>query len=229
NVEKDGIRDEDLVVGLTTWDHVDFGFEICYHDPAVKKFRFTLNGPRTLEFSAISYQILHYLGLDHVGHLGGRSSVMMRPKLQKTDEVIKLIHLSTIQSQESDHRPTLLVVVSDHGMQENGNHGGSSYEETNSLALFIGTGINHVSSTYDTINQVAIGCFLFCFPFIISFLCYVSHEGRTSKANISILPIYEFKVPNGDMEQHDVRACKMTPMETNGPDFSTERAFQIED
>ncbi|OEL25723.1 GPI ethanolamine phosphate transferase 2 [Dichanthelium oligosanthes] len=31
-----------------------------------------------------------------------------------------------------------MVVVSDHGMTEGGNHGGSSYEETDSLALFIG-------------------------------------------------------------------------------------------
>ncbi|KAI7754134.1 hypothetical protein M8C21_014878, partial [Ambrosia artemisiifolia] len=100
--------------------------------------------------------ILHYLGLDHVGHLGGRSSVMMGPKLQEMDEIIKMIHLSTIQSQESDHKRTLLVIVSDHGMQENGNHGGSSYEETDSLALFIGPGISHVSATYDTINQVDI-------------------------------------------------------------------------
>lgn len=46
------------------------------------------------------------------------------------------------------------MVVSDHGMQENGNHGGSSYEETDSLALFIGPGISNVSATYDTINQV---------------------------------------------------------------------------
>ncbi|KAK1428982.1 hypothetical protein QVD17_17823 [Tagetes erecta] len=98
--------------------------------------------------------ILHYLGLDHIGHLGGRSSVMMEPKLQEMDEIIKLIHSSAIQSRESDHRRTLLVVVSDHGMQENGNHGGSSYEETDSLALFVGPGISHVSATYDTINQV---------------------------------------------------------------------------
>lgn len=46
------------------------------------------------------------------------------------------------------------MVVSDHGMQENGNHGGSSYEETDSLALFVGPGISNVSATYDTINQV---------------------------------------------------------------------------
>ncbi|XP_071692839.1 GPI ethanolamine phosphate transferase 2 [Rutidosis leptorrhynchoides] len=101
--------------------------------------------------------ILHYLGLDHVGHLGGRSSILMSPKLKEMDEVIKMIHLSIIQNQESsDHGRTLLVVTSDHGMQENGNHGGSSYEETDSLALFIGPRISHVSPTYDTINQVDI-------------------------------------------------------------------------
>lgn len=32
----------------------------------------------------------------------------------------------------------LQVIVSDHGMTEEGNHGGSSYEETDSLAIFIG-------------------------------------------------------------------------------------------
>uniref|UniRef100_UPI001CB9D402 GPI ethanolamine phosphate transferase 2 n=1 Tax=Erigeron canadensis TaxID=72917 RepID=UPI001CB9D402 len=100
--------------------------------------------------------ILHYLGLDHVGHLGGRSSILMGPKLQEMDEVIKMIHLSTIQAQASGHGRTLLVVVSDHGMQENGNHGGSSYEETDSLALFIGRRSSNVSTSYDTINQVDI-------------------------------------------------------------------------
>lgn len=48
-----------------------------------------------------------------------------------------------------------LVVVSDHGMTENGNHGGSSYEETDSLALFIGLRkYDHVSVAYNTVNQV---------------------------------------------------------------------------
>jgi len=49
------------------------------------------------------------------------------------------------------------VVVSDHGMTENGNHGGSSYEETDSIALFIGPkthAFHHSSSNHDTIFQV---------------------------------------------------------------------------
>lgn len=47
------------------------------------------------------------------------------------------------------------MVVSDHGMTENGNHGGSSYEETDSLMLFIGLGnYNYASTTHNTVNQV---------------------------------------------------------------------------
>lgn len=53
--------------------------------------------------------ILHYLGLDHVGHIGGRNSVLMGPKLKEMDDVIKMIDLSAIQSQKEDQRRTLLV------------------------------------------------------------------------------------------------------------------------
>ncbi|XP_021639181.2 GPI ethanolamine phosphate transferase 2 isoform X3 [Hevea brasiliensis] len=105
--------------------------------------------------------VLHYLGLDHVGHIGGRSSSLMGPKLLEMDEVVKMIHLSTIQTHDNDRGRTLLVVVSDHGMTESGNHGGSSYEETDSLALFIGlknqVSISHyASATHNSILQVDI-------------------------------------------------------------------------
>ncbi|XWS29590.1 hypothetical protein CRYUN_Cryun24cG0041800 [Craigia yunnanensis] len=99
--------------------------------------------------------ILHYLGLDHVGHIGGRGSVLMAPKLKEMDEVVKLIHSSTTQSQRNGQGQTLLMMVSDHGMTENGNHGGSSYEETDSLALFIGLR-NHVFDYSSVIHQVDI-------------------------------------------------------------------------
>ncbi|XP_010254518.1 PREDICTED: GPI ethanolamine phosphate transferase 2 isoform X2 [Nelumbo nucifera] len=82
--------------------------------------------------------ILHYLGLDHVGHIGGRNSILMSPKLKEMDEVVKMIHMNKILPQDDPHGQTLLVLVSDHGMTGNGNHGGSSYDETDSLAVFIG-------------------------------------------------------------------------------------------
>jgi len=46
--------------------------------------------------------------------------------------------------------PFFQVVVSDHGMTEGGNHGGSSYEETDSVALFIGHSVERPHcSPYD--------------------------------------------------------------------------------
>ncbi|XP_016742306.2 GPI ethanolamine phosphate transferase 2 isoform X2 [Gossypium hirsutum] len=99
--------------------------------------------------------ILHYLGLDHVGHIGGRNSALMAPKMKEMDEVVKLIHSSINQSQGNGQGRTLLMIVSDHGMTENGNHGGSTYEETDTLALFIGLR-NHVFDYASVINQIDI-------------------------------------------------------------------------
>ncbi|XP_060184142.1 GPI ethanolamine phosphate transferase 2 isoform X1 [Lycium barbarum] len=102
-----------------------------------------------------SLLILHYLGLDHVGHLGGRNSVLMAPKLGEMDEVIKTIVLNSLPTNNNDQGRTLLLVVSDHGMTENGNHGGSSFEETDSLALFIGpTTFGSTSGNPNKANQV---------------------------------------------------------------------------
>ncbi|GAB4848789.1 hypothetical protein Ancab_003517 [Ancistrocladus abbreviatus] len=103
--------------------------------------------------------ILHYLGLDHVGHIGGRKSVLMAPKLREMDEVIKMIHLNNVLPNADDQGRTLLVVVSDHGMTDGGNHGGSSHDETDSLVLFIGPSFKvsgYASATCNTANQVDI-------------------------------------------------------------------------
>lgn len=35
--------------------------------------------------------ILHYLGLDHIGHLGGPRSTLMPNKLLEMDNIIKLV------------------------------------------------------------------------------------------------------------------------------------------
>ncbi|XP_065873887.1 uncharacterized protein [Euphorbia lathyris] len=103
--------------------------------------------------------ILHYLGLDHVGHIGGRSSFLMGPKLKEMDEAVKMIHLSTVNTHNNNQGQTLLVVVSDHGMTDSGNHGGSSFEETDSLALFIGLKKDvseYASASYNSVLQVDI-------------------------------------------------------------------------
>jgi len=36
--------------------------------------------------------VLHYLGLDHIGHVEGPHSPLVRPKLQEMDHIVKRIH-----------------------------------------------------------------------------------------------------------------------------------------
>lgn len=36
--------------------------------------------------------ILHYLGLDHIGHTAGPFSPLVAPKLAEMDNIIRLIH-----------------------------------------------------------------------------------------------------------------------------------------
>ncbi|CDO95282.1 unnamed protein product [Kluyveromyces dobzhanskii CBS 2104] len=74
--------------------------------------------------------ILHYLGLDHIGHKGGAKSNFMKPKHDEMDAVIKEIY-------EKTNEDTLMVVLGDHGMNDLGNHGGSSAGETSAAMAFL--------------------------------------------------------------------------------------------
>ena len=38
--------------------------------------------------------VLHYLGLDHIGHLAGPYSTLVPNKLQEMDDIVKRIHTS---------------------------------------------------------------------------------------------------------------------------------------
>lgn len=68
--------------------------------------------------------ILHYLGLDHIGHKGGPQSPYMANKQREMDQIIRRVYES------ASKKNSLIVVMGDHGMNEIGNHGGSSAGET---------------------------------------------------------------------------------------------------
>lgn len=70
--------------------------------------------------------ILHYLGLDHIGHKSGPKSVYMKAKQEEMDSVLRSLYESRVQNSNS----TLLLLMGDHGMNNLGNHGGSSKGET---------------------------------------------------------------------------------------------------
>ncbi|KHJ47396.1 type I phosphodiesterase / nucleotide pyrophosphatase [Trichuris suis] len=77
--------------------------------------------------------ILHYLGLDHIGHSYGDKSSLISLKLQEMDNVSSIIY-RTLHKNLSDF---LLIVLGDHGMSDTGGHGGTSELESNVLVFTI--------------------------------------------------------------------------------------------
>lgn len=78
--------------------------------------------------------ILHYLGLDHIGHFFGTSShELIRKKLLELDSVVEEIYGNMSQKNHT----TLLVICGDHGMSDEGNHGGSSRNEVDTTMVFL--------------------------------------------------------------------------------------------
>ncbi|XP_041475171.1 GPI ethanolamine phosphate transferase 2-like [Lytechinus variegatus] len=81
--------------------------------------------------------ILHYLGLDHIGHLGGPYSPLVKPKLREMDNILKMIHQTLLKQDVDNSLPSLLVLCGDHGMSEAGSHGGASKGEVLTPLVFI--------------------------------------------------------------------------------------------
>ncbi|KAJ5313798.1 Aminoacyl-tRNA synthetase class Ic [Penicillium atrosanguineum] len=95
----------------------------------------TRHVPHELAQSDWSAMIMHYLGLDHIGHKSGPRSPFMASKHQEMDAVVNEIY--TAMQHEAHLQSTLLVLCGDHGMNDAGNHGGSSAGETSPALLFI--------------------------------------------------------------------------------------------
>lgn len=79
--------------------------------------------------------ILHYLGLDHIGHVFGPTSDLIPLKLREMDEIFKKLHKGTLDYEEN----VLFVVTGDHGMKDSGGHGGATFAETNVPFVVSGT------------------------------------------------------------------------------------------
>jgi ethanolaminephosphotransferase len=96
--------------------------------------------PVELERTDWDCLILHYLGLDHIGHLHGPYSPKIREKLIEMDRVVEKIYTEIISQDIKDQgsrKPTLFILLGDHGMNDLGNHGGSSFLEEASIFVFM--------------------------------------------------------------------------------------------
>lgn len=81
-----------------------------------------------------SFIISHFLGVDHCGHRYGPLHYEMKRKLNQMDNVIQNI---TVLFDQTDI-PSILMVIGDHGMTQQGDHGGDELNEIET-AMFIYT------------------------------------------------------------------------------------------
>lgn len=68
----------------------------------------------------------HFLGVDHVGHTYQANHIEMKRKLNEMNEIIEKI----VDKMDDS---TILFVMGDHGMTEDGNHGGATADETKTI------------------------------------------------------------------------------------------------
>nr|CRZ24185.1 Bm3669 [Brugia malayi] len=78
--------------------------------------------------------ILHYLGLDHIGHSLGGTHSELNNKLIEMDSVIKEIYEKLQKVYDTNFS---IIVFGDHGMTEGGSHGGSSELETHVPIVYV--------------------------------------------------------------------------------------------
>ncbi|CAG9795620.1 unnamed protein product [Diatraea saccharalis] len=71
------------------------------------------------------FLVLHYLGLDHIGHLEGARSPKIKVKLKEMDDIIKKI----FSAMQKWGRTGVLFICGDHGMRDAGGHGGATPAE----------------------------------------------------------------------------------------------------
>ena len=75
----------------------------------------------------------HMLGADHVGHTHGATTDFMRAKLEENDGDIE----NVVEAMRTDEKyaDAMVFVFGDHGMTDNGDHGGGTPEEVESFML----------------------------------------------------------------------------------------------
>ncbi|KAI5860533.1 alkaline phosphatase-like protein [Durotheca rogersii] len=87
--------------------------------------------------------VLHYLGLDHIGHKTGPRGPNMIPKQREMDDIVRQIYEA--METQPHLQSTLLVFCGDHGMNDAGNHGASSPGETSPALVFVSPKLKAIS------------------------------------------------------------------------------------
>ncbi|XP_044736808.1 GPI ethanolamine phosphate transferase 2 [Chrysoperla carnea] len=123
----------------------------------------TRNLNTELEKQDWDIMILHYLGLDHIGHLEGPTSSLMAPKLLEMDNIISTIHYQLKQWETTVNKQSLFIITSDHGMKDSGGHGGSTHPEI--MVPLVAIGVPCKGSSIAQIDVAPTLSVLFGVPF----------------------------------------------------------------
>ena len=88
----------------------------------------------TIDEPLFELVVSHFLGVDHVGHTYGPNNPHMEKKLQQMDDILS----TTLDRIDNAPKESCIValVFGDHGMTEEGNHGGNDVLEVNA-GLFV--------------------------------------------------------------------------------------------
>ncbi|TNN05277.1 GPI ethanolamine phosphate transferase 2 [Schistosoma japonicum] len=86
--------------------------------------------------------ILHYLGLDHIGHIEGPSGSSIPEKIREMDEAIHSILETLINSSSFVSKNWLFILTGDHGISDKGSHGGSTSGEKTTGLFMLGSNLN---------------------------------------------------------------------------------------
>ncbi|KAL2067876.1 hypothetical protein VTL71DRAFT_15974 [Oculimacula yallundae] len=108
----------------------------------------TRHVPEELRNDDWNTMVLHYLGLDHIGHKTGPRGPNMIPKQHEMDGIVKLIYEAMANKQHL--QSTLLVLAGDHGMNDAGNHGGSAPGETSPALVFVSPKLREINNGHRT-------------------------------------------------------------------------------
>lgn len=163
-------------------------------------FNVTRHLNRELSFESIRNNdwdilILHYLGLDHIGHSLGGEHPQIEIKLKEMD----LIIFDITQKLRKVTKDFVILVTGDHGMTLLGGHGGNSLQETRVPLIVIGGNSNSLNEMKEVLPG-KIFCFLKInkknlegeieqvdlYPLIISLLD-LEHVSRLSLGVLSFL------------------------------------------
>ncbi|RNF12456.1 putative ethanolamine phosphotransferase [Trypanosoma rangeli] len=117
-------------LGFSTLDVIDLDTA----DETVLRHLPSLLLEETIEKAPSDYAkliIVHFMGIDHAGHTFNAYHPEMQRVLGRTDEALH--NVSRILKQRNTSMRTLLLLLGDHGMTNNGDHGGDSFPETDSF------------------------------------------------------------------------------------------------